>query len=286
LQNRRNKALVGVDELRAHLDDPKWVIVDCRFDLMQPTAGRTAYEAGHIPGAVHADLDRDLAAPLAADGAGGRHPLPDPADLGRLFESWGIGSNSMVVVYDDIGNALSVRLWWLLRWIGHQDVAALDGGLTAWLEADGPMTAEIQLPEPRQLQLQPGSMPVVDAEMVAAGLSADTLLLLDARAAARFAGQSEPIDRLAGHVPGAVNTPFQENLGADKCFLPAAELQAYYRARISERPIEEVACMCGSGVTACHTLLALETAGLPGASLYVGSWSDWISSQQRPVAGE
>ncbi|MDP6675076.1 MAG: sulfurtransferase [Gammaproteobacteria bacterium] len=286
MKNHWSKTHVGVDELRTHLDDPKWVVVDCRFDLMKPVAGLKAYEAGHIPGAVYADLDRDLAASVAGDGAGGRHPLPDPTLFGRLLESWGIGSDSIVVVYDDIGNAVSARLWWLLRWVGHQGVAVLDGGLTAWLRAEGPMTTMIKPPEPGKLQLRPGSMPVVDAELVEAGLSADNLLLMDARAAARFAGQSEPIDRLAGHVPGAINTPFQDNLSADKCFLPAADLQAYYRPRIGARPMQEVACMCGSGVTACHTLLALETAGLHGASLYVGSWSDWISGEQRPVAGE
>jgi thiosulfate/3-mercaptopyruvate sulfurtransferase len=286
LNSRLNEHFVSADELGARLDDPDWVVIDCRFDLMSPGAGRLAYEAGHIPGGVYADLDQDLASAVADDGTGGRHPLPDPAEFGQLLASWGVGQDSIVVAYDDLDNAVAARLWWLLRWVGHQRVAVLDGGLDAWVEADGPLTTEIPRPIPGLFKPRPGSMPVIDAECVEAELADGTLVLLDARAADRFAGRSEPLDRIAGHVPGASNTPFQDNLGTDKCFRPAAELQAYYRARIGDRPMDTVACMCGSGVTACHTLLALEAAGMRGASLYVGSWSDWISSAQRPVADE
>lgn len=286
LENHYTETSVSVDELRTHLDDPEWITVDCRFNLMRPDAGRLAYEAGHIPGAVHADLDRDLASTGAEDGAGGRHPLPDPTELGRLFTSWGVDKDSIVVVYDDVGNALAARLWWLLRWVGHQAVVVLDGGLEAWTEAGGPLSTETPMPVPGEFEPHPGSMPVVDVDFVEAGLTDETLVLLDARATDRFVGRTEPIDRVAGHVPGASNAPFQDNLTADKCLRSAPELQAYYRAIIGERPMESVACMCGSGVTACHTLLALETAGMPGAALYVGSWSDWISSAQRPVAAE
>ncbi len=273
-------------ELLARLDDPNWRVVDCRFNLMRPQAGRDAYEAGHIPGAVYADLNTDLAAPVADDGAGGRHPLPDPARFGQLVASWGVGPESTVVVYDDVGNALAARLWWLLRWVGHKAVVVLDGGVSAWTEAGGPLSTDTPTPAPGQFVARAGSMPVIDVAGVEAQLATGKLMLLDARAPERFAGRSEPIDRVGGHVPGAINAPFQDNLGADKCLRSTEELQAYYRAIIGDRPIESVACMCGSGVTACHTLLALETAGLSGAALYVGSWSDWSSSEQRPVAGE
>ncbi len=286
--DKTQRALISASRLMARLDDPACIIVDCRFNLMDPDAGRAAYDAGHIPGAHYADLDRDLAAPVAADGAGGRHPLPDPARIGRLFAAWGIGPESTVVAYDDVGNAIAARLWWLLRWVGHRNAAVLDGGFGAWQAAGGDCSTAPPKPtrSPGAFVPRPGAMPVVAAEAVAAGLAGDRLLLLDARAADRFAGRSEPIDRLAGHVPGATNTPFQHNLDADKCFRSPSQLRAYYGAIIGERPIGSVAAMCGSGVTACHTLLALEAAGWPGAALYVGSWSDWISGGRRDIAGD
>jgi thiosulfate/3-mercaptopyruvate sulfurtransferase len=274
--------LVGVDELAEHVADPRWVIVDCRFDLTDPDAGRTAWRTGHVPGARYADLDRDLAAPVADDGAGGRHPLPDPRALQRLFRSWGVDASTRVVAYDDGANAFSARLWWLLRWLGHDDVAVLDGGLAAW-QAAGHRLAEDEPPAGAgRFSASPGRMPVLDADAVAAGLAAGDLALLDARAPERYAGEVEPLDKRAGHVPGAINAPFQYNLGDDNCFRNAAALAAYYRAAIADKP--RVAAMCGSGVTACHTLLALEIAGMPGAALYAGSWSDWISDGNRPVA--
>lgn len=285
---KSQSALISAAALMARLGDPECIVVDCRFNLMDPAAGRAAYDAGHIPGAFYADLDRELAAPAAADGAGGRHPLPDPDRLGRLFAAWGVVSGSTVVAYDDVGNAIAARLWWLLRWAGHREAVVLDGGFDAWQAAGGDCSTQAPAParSPGVYAPNPGAMPVIDVDAVAAGLEEDRLLLLDARAADRFAGRSEPIDRIAGHVPGAKNTPFQDNLDADNCFRPAGQLEAYYRAIIGERPIGSVAAMCGSGVTACHTLLALEVAGRPGAALYVGSWSDWISSGRRAVGGE
>lgn len=286
MDTRWSETHVSADTLRARIDDPDWVVVDCRFNLMQPDAGRAAYEAGHIPGAVYANLDSDLASPVATDGSGGRHPLPDPGEFGRLLASWGVGRDSVIVAYDDVGNAIAARLWWLARWVGHSAATVLDGGLDAWIAAGGSLATDVPTLSRGNFEPQPGAMPVVDVETVEARLANGSMVLLDARTADRFAGRSEPIDRIAGHIPGAINTPLPENLMADKCLRSAAELQAYYCAIIAERPIESVACMCGSGVTACHTLLALETAGLPGAALYVGSWSDWISSERRPIADE
>ncbi|MFW2405730.1 MAG: sulfurtransferase [Gammaproteobacteria bacterium] len=284
--NRTNRAspIVGVEELARHLEDPDWIVVDCRFDLMVPDAGRLAWEEGHIPGAFFADLDRQLAAPAAPDGSGGRHPLPDPEAAERLFRSWGMTDKSRIVAYDDMGNAMAGRLWWLLRWSGHTGAAVLDGGLQAWLAAGQVLSTDIPSAATGSFAVRPGSMPVIEAESVAAGLAAGQLSLLDARAAPRFGGEVEPIDKRAGHVPGATNTPFDANLGADKCFRAPDELQAYYRAAIGDIDMSRVACMCGSGVTACHTLLSLEIAGLHGAALYAGSWSDWISDAARPVA--
>ncbi|MBT8444929.1 MAG: sulfurtransferase [Gammaproteobacteria bacterium] len=276
--------IVRVEELARHVDDPDWIVVDCRFDLMAPDAGRLAWEDGHVPGAVYADLDRQLAAPVAPDGIGGRHPLPAPDDLERLFRSWGITEKSRVVAYDDMGNAVAARLWWLLRWAGHCRAAVLDGGMHAWLAAGHTLSNDTPAPATGSFAVRPGSMSEVDADAVAAGLAVGELSLLDGRAALRFAGEVEPIDRRAGHVPGATNTPFDANLGADKCFRAPEELQAYYRAAIGATDMNRVACMCGSGVTACHTLLALEIAGLQGAALYNGSWSDWISDDARPIA--
>lgn len=274
--------LVSVDELAAHLDDPDWIVVDCRFDLMDPGAGRAAWRGGHVPGARYADLDRDLAAPVGADGDGGRHPLPAADELNRRFRAWGIHATSRVVAYDDAGNAIAARLWWLLRWLGHEGAAVLDGGLTAWQAAGHPLSTEEPTPEEGSFEGTPGAMPVVDAGAVADGLVSARIALLDARAPERFAGLVEPLDKRAGHVPGALSAPFQANLRADKCFRAPDELRAYYAAAIGDR--RDVVAMCGSGVTACHTLLALEIAGIPGAALYPGSWSDWISGAKRPVA--
>lgn len=278
--------LVSVADLATRLHDPEWIIVDCRFNLMQPDAGREGYKAGHIPGAFYADLDKDLASPATASG-GGRHPLPPVNEFRRLLHGWGIEPTRKIVVYDDAGGAIAARLWWLIRWMGHRDVALLDGGLSAWLAAGRPLSADtgaVTASSPAGENLDPGHMPTVAAAELEAGLADDSLLLLDARAPERFSGTHEPLDAIAGHVPGAKNLPFQENLGPDDCFRPASELRERYLSFIGGRAASELVCMCGSGVTACHTLLALEIAGIEGAALYVGSWSDWISSADRPVA--
>ena len=285
-KNDAKQPLVSVEELAAQLHDPNWIVVDCRFNLMQPDAGREAYAAGHIPGAVYADLDKDLASAASAE-SGGRHPLPDVGAFRHLLDSWGVGATSRIVAYDDAGGAVAARLWWLVRWMGHQRVALLDGGLGAWRAAQHELSdgsATTRQGEFRNGYGEPGNMPVVDVAELEAGLIDDRLMLLDARAPDRFFAREEPLDPVAGHVPGALNLPFQENLGADGRFRPAPELHEHYQSVIGARSPSELVCMCGSGVTACHTLLALEVGGFPGAALYVGSWSDWVSSAQRPVA--
>ncbi len=259
------------------------MIVDCRFDLMQPQAGQQAYSKAHIPGAFYADLDGDLAA--AADpAAGGRHPLPNPESFARSLGKWGLSEDRLLIAYDDAAGAIAARLWWLVRWMGHRAVAVLDGGWNAWERAGLPIDSSIPEFHSTSFIGVPGSMTLVDAGAVEAGLAESRLLLIDVRSRPRFAGLEEPLDPVAGHIPGSVNLPFAENLAEDGRFRSAGELANIYRALLGDHPVEETACMCGSGVTACHALLAMEIAGLRGAALYAGSWSDWISSSQRPVA--
>lgn len=263
-----NGPLLGVSELDA--SDPRLAIADCRWVLTDPEAGRRSYLAGHVPGAIYVSLDDDLS-DMSRSGAG-RHPLPSKerfaATLGRL----GIGNDAFVVVYDDVGGAYASRLWWLLRWIGHGDVAVLDGGWKAWQEAglrvdDTPVELV-----PTTYRIGSGSMPVVDRDVVA-GLG-DERVLVDARATERYTGEVEPLDPAAGHIPGAINVPYAGNLDRSGRFLGPAELRARYgTAGVTDG--SRTIVYCGSGVTACHDILAIEAAGLGTAALYPGSWSEW-----------
>jgi thiosulfate/3-mercaptopyruvate sulfurtransferase len=276
------KTLIPPHALAEQIGNPDWLIVDTRFDLAAPAAGPAAYAAAHIPGAHYAHLDEDLAGPIRPDT--GRHPLPDPSVLAAKLGAWGLGEAGQLVAYDDGSGALAARLWWLARWLGHDAVAVLDGGLAAWRALGLPLDAERPLSRPREFLPHVRPELAIGVDDVAAGLAQREILLLDARSAVRFRGESEPIDVRAGHVPGAVNQPFQENLGADGRFLDPQELAARYAAVLAECPPPKVVSMCGSGVTACHNLLALEHAGLHGARLYVGSWSEWIRDVKRPIA--
>jgi thiosulfate/3-mercaptopyruvate sulfurtransferase len=275
------KTLVSAAEL-AKAAGRDLVIVDTRFDLAEPESGRRAYAAAHIPGAVYAHLDEDLAGPVSA--GTGRHPLPDPDTLAAKLGAWGAGEHTQLVAYDDGSGAYAARLWWLARWLGHDAAAVLDGGLAAWRALGLPLTTEAPRPVARRFVARPRPGLALSTPEVAASTASGEVLLLDARAAPRFRGEVEPIDAVAGHVPGARNHPFQENLGSDGRFLPPAELRARYLRALAGRDAAEVVCMCGSGVTACHDLLALEHAGLHGARLYPGSWSEWIRDPARPVA--
>lgn len=272
--------LIGPTALAGRLGDPDLVVVDCRFVLTRPEAGEEAYRAGHVPGARYAHLDRDLAAPRT--GPSGRHPLPEPTALAAFFSRIGIGPGTRVVAYDDAGGAIAARLWWLLRWMGHGRVSLLDGGFPAWTGAGLPVETAIPVPVPRSFQGRPGQMPTVDATEVGRGARR----LIDVRARERYLGRTEPIDPVAGHVPGALNLPFQEFLEADGRFRPADEIRARLGTVLAGADASGTALMCGSGVTACHGLFALEVAGLAGASLYPGSWSEWIRDPARPVERE
>jgi len=279
--------LITAAELAAHLEDPDWVSIDCRFDLARPAWGEQAFAAGHIPHALYAHLDRDLAGAHTA--ASGRHPLPEPPALAAAFGRFGIDAAVQVVAYDQGPGAYAARLWWLLRWLGHARVAVLDGGFAAWQEAGLPVSTAPPARPARTFQARPSAYRVMTTAALAAALGTGSLargdpLLIDARSAERFAGENETIDPVAGHVPGAHNHPYAGNLDARGRFLPAAQLARAWRVSLRGRPPDAVVVMCGSGVTACHNLLALEVAGLPGAQLYAGSWSEWIRDPARAVA--
>jgi thiosulfate/3-mercaptopyruvate sulfurtransferase len=281
--------LIDVDSLAA-LKAPA-VLLDCRFDLSEPRAGRQAYAAGHIPGARFADLNLDLSSPVTS--ASGRHPLPRPDVLADFFAAAGIGDETQVIAYDDANGSFAARAWWLLRWLGHAPVAVLDGGIKAWVAAGGgaggaPLEAGEAPPAPGEAKppftarLRPET--VLTAADVQRALEDPRRLLVDARAAERFAGTVEPVDRVAGHVPGAVNHPFTANLREDGRFLPLGELRRRWLTRLGGTEPSDAILMCGSGVTACHNILAMTLAGLPGGKLYAGSWSEWIRDPERRVA--
>jgi thiosulfate/3-mercaptopyruvate sulfurtransferase len=274
------RTLVGAEELSGLLGEPRLRLVDCRFDLARPAEGRERYLDRHLPGALYADLNRDLSAPVTA--ASGRHPLPSPADFEARLRSWGMNDDSLVVAYDDGSGMYAARLWWMLRWVGHDDVAVLDGGLGRWLQLGLPVTDELPRPAAGNFTARPRTSMAVDAAAVHHASADPGARILDARAPERYRGEVEPIDAVAGHVPGARNHPFARSLRDDGRFLPPAALRAALGVSLDGVPPERTIAMCGSGVTACHLLLALELAGLPGAQLYPGSWSEWSRDPSRP----
>jgi thiosulfate/3-mercaptopyruvate sulfurtransferase len=275
------RTLISTDVLGTRLGDPIFVVVDCRFDLADVGWGERAYEAGHVPGAAYAHLDRDLSG--AKTGANGRHPMPDPAALARAFGRLGIASGSQVVAYDQDTGMYASRLWWLLRWLGHDSVAVLDGGFAKWTTEGRPTTTGRERRQEKRFAGEPKSDMTVEATDVAQVLHNPGWRLLDARAPERFRGDVEPIDKVAGHIPGAANHFFKSNIADDGTFKSPDDLRAALTAAAPSIPIDHIVCYCGSGVTACHNLLALEHAGLRGAKLYPGSWSEWSSDPTRPV---
>jgi thiosulfate/3-mercaptopyruvate sulfurtransferase len=280
--------LIDAAALRELVGKPDAAILDCRFDLMNPESGRRAYLEGHIPGARFADINQDLSAPMTA--SSGRHPLPAAAVFAATLDRLSVGSATQVVAYDDSNGAVAARAWWMLRWVGHRAVAVLDGGIKAWIGSGGALEPGEARPSTAatagagRWPMQVDTSAVIDAAEVAARLADPAFLLIDARAPERFAGAVEPIDAVAGHIAGAVNHPFAANLAADGRFLPAPVLRDLWAKRLAGRSPTRVAAMCGSGVTACHDLLSLEIAGLSGAKLYAGSWSEWIRDPYRPIA--
>lgn len=277
--------LISAAELARHSHDSQWVVLDCRHDLMNPAAGRDAYSGGHLPGARFANIDTDLSgAKVGADGVfRGRHPLPERAALLATLRSWGISDDTQVVAYDAHGGMFAARLWWLLRWVGHPAVAVLDGGLPAWqalgqpLETSAPPAASAGTLSERAALVQ-----TVSVADVLFNLSTQDRIVVDARAADRYRGENETIDPVGGHIPYARNRFFKDNLNADGSFKDAALLRSEFAPLFA--CAAQAIMQCGSGVTACHNLLALEVAGMPGATLYPGSWSEWCADPARPVA--
>ena len=274
--------LVTAAELAQHLTDPNWIVVDCRHQLNDAEWGENSYREGHLPGARFLHLDRDLSGPLT--GTNGRHPLPDPARLAQRLREIGLNADSQLVVYDHVGGGMAGRLWWLARWLGHSRVALLDGGFGAWTTAGLPLEQSTPTPAPGNFSSTPQADWTVSAAELLTQLKQPGLCLIDARAADRFAGQNETMDPVGGHIPGARNRPWMNNLDADGRFKPAAQLREEWLAVLAGTPAADSIQQCGSGVTACHNLLALEIAGLGGARLYPGSWSEWCSDPARPVA--
>ncbi len=274
--------LITPQELADHLNDPNWVVFDCRFTLTDQAAGRKAYLKGHIPGARYAHLEDDLSSPAAV--ATGRHPLPEPSRLAEKLAAWGVGNTSQVVVYDDVFGAIAARMWWLLRWLGHDAVALLDGGFPRWQREGFPVTDEMPEIARSEFHATVNDELWVDSAAVEHMIATRAGTLIDARAEERFFGDIEPLDKVAGHVPRAVNLPYDDNLAFSGNFLDAEELREQFEELMQGRSANDVMHMCGSGVTACHNILAMEFAGLTGSRLYVGSWSEWIADPARPIA--
>lgn len=279
------QTLVSCEQLLAEHENSSWRVFDCRFDLADPARGQCQYDQGHVPGALYAHLDHDLSGPITPHS--GRHPLPDRERLRTWLGQCGVHAGCQVVAYDASGGSMAVRLWWLLRWLGHNAVAVLDGGWPAWTQTGLPIATHTPTPTgTTDLVERPALVACVSSadieRQVAAG--GDEILLLDVRSGERFHGEAEPIDPVAGHIPGAINLPLQQNLDSNGRFKTAAELRAIYAAALDGRDPGRIGVMCGSGVTACHSLLAMEIAGLHGARLYDGSWSEWIRDPTRPVS--
>lgn len=275
--------IISAAELKGKLHAPDWLILDTRHDLAAPDAGLAAWQAGHLPGAGFLHMDNDLSAPKT--GSNGRHPLPDRETFATMLARLGASDTTQIVAYDAQGGMMAARLWWMLRWIGHEAVAVLDGGIQAWLAIQGDLETKTPAPRlPGTLGLHAPLVSTVDAEAVLQNLGNPARLIVDARSPDRFRGENETMDPVGGHIPGAVNRFFKDNLLDTGCFKPASQLRTEFLAVIGTHAPAQVIAQCGSGVTACHNLLALEIAGLTGVSLYPGSWSEWCSNPARPVA--
>lgn len=275
--------LITPPQLAERLGSPGLVILDCRFALEDPDYGQRSYAEGHIEGAHFADLERDLSGPVIK-GRSGRHPLPDPQRLVERLRAWGVDNDSQVVLYDDGPGAYAARAWWLLAWLGKRDaVFLLDGGLKAWHAAHLPLSLDPPAQREGSFAGEPDLALLIDAEQLAKRLDAPDLTLIDARALPRFRGEVEPIDPVAGHIPGAQCATFTDNLGADGRFLPPEQLRQRFDQKLAGRAPQQLVAYCGSGVTACHNLFALALAGYPLGRLYAGSWSEWINDADHAI---
>jgi thiosulfate/3-mercaptopyruvate sulfurtransferase len=272
--------LISVAQLSALMGEGNVMIFDCRYSLMDPAGGRKAYEQSHIPGAYFADMTRDLSAPHIP-GKTGRHPLPAKADWIAKLQGWGLAPDIQVVLYDDNGGASAARMWWMLQWAGHKNAAVLNGGWQSWIGSSHPVTSDVP-PQRQRSNVDYASQRSSAILFSADQIDAQNQLLIDARDLPRFRGEAEPVDPVAGHIPGAINSPFSGNLNAAGSFRTTEELRKKFEGANSFDRIP--VCYCGSGITACHNILAMVAAGMPMPALYAGSWSDWITDPKRPVA--
>ena len=270
-------SVIDVTEVNENINHPDWVIVDCRYDLADKSFGKNAYLASHIPGAVYADLHDDLSGPPVTDH--GRHPLPTVGQLNNLFKRLGISNDTQVVVYDHVYGSFATRLWWLLRYMGHEAAVVIDGGWQAWLDAGLSVQSGAQTNKPGDFQGRVRTEWLVTADQVPAAV-----LLIDSRDPVRYRGESEPLDPAAGHIPGAINRFWKDNLGPKGFFKDGKQLHKEFKGFLAGVTASDAVFYCGSGVTACHNLLGAVHAGLPAPKLYAGSWSDWTSVPDRPVA--
>jgi thiosulfate/3-mercaptopyruvate sulfurtransferase len=276
--------LISTAELAQHLDDPQWVLVDCRFQLDDPAGGRRAYLASHIPGAVYAHLDEDLSGPIVP-GKTGRHPLPSVEAFAETLSNWGIDNTMQVIAYDDANAVFAGRLWWMLRWLGHDKVAVLNGGFRHWVAEDHPTSSGAESRERRTFTPHPRPEMQVGADEVVANLKSGQYQLFDVRDEARYRGEVAGMDPVAGHIPGAASAYYAHNLDEEGKFLPPEKLRERYQELLGGKAPAETIFYCGSGVSVHHDLIAMEHAGLgSGARVYIGSWSDWITDPDRPVA--
>jgi thiosulfate/3-mercaptopyruvate sulfurtransferase len=275
--------LVDARTLRSHLDDPDWILFDCRFSLADTSRGRRDYLVGHIPGAQYLHLNDDLSAPVVP-GKTGRHPLPAEHEAENLFGSRGVCKECQVVAYDDSSGSIAARLWWMLKWLGHDAVAVLDGGWQQWIDSGGTALPGEERRKPVDFEALVRPELVATTDEIRRRQSDSDFRLLDARAPERYRGETEPIDRVAGHIPGAISAPFKDNLGPQGCLLPPDELKQRLARLLGDSRASDAVAYCGSGVTAALDLLAFEVAGLGRPRLYVGSWSKWITDADNPIA--
>ncbi len=274
--------LVSCEVLAGHLNDPDWRIFDCRHQLANVQYGENSYAAGHLPGAFFMNMDRDLSGPMT--GRNGRHPLPDPQVFAARLGAAGVSRQTQVVVYDDVGGMIAGRMWWMLRWLGHESVALLDGGIPQWIKEGRALSTEVPKFDPVVFEPQVHAEWTLSSADLLVNIQTNQFCVIDARSPDRFRGENETIDPVGGHIPGARNRFCKDNLNADGLFRPAAELRREFLGLLAGVAPEQAVMQCGSGVTACHNLLAMELAGLHGAKIYPGSWSEWCSDPSRPVA--
>ena len=275
-----SQTLIRAPELALHLENPDWVLVDVRHDLSDHAAGRRQYDKGHLPGAHFLSVETDLSG--TKNGHNGRHPLPDVDDFAATLSAIGIDGTKQVVAYDQAVNTYSGRLWWMLRWVGHRNVAVLDGGVDAWIRAGLPVNTQVPARKPARFAAQISESPV-SVQTVIRNIEDLEMMMVDARGADRFRGENETIDPVGGHIPGARNRPYPQNLNPDNTFKDPVRLRTEWEAFLAGRAPGEVVHHCGSGVTACNNMLAMEIAGLPGSLLYPGSWSEWSADPARPI---